>query len=371
MSRQLFCFSVICCALSACSSVAPNKAQGDFDYANKQEPKEFIVPDSLNQPNINQEYVISDKINNQGAVGEKMDIRSPSLVLPLAASSRTENNSSEAIIWFDKVLENTDLLTTIRSSLFSQLKSDSVGYDAIETLQDNSLKGHTETYESHWYHNEVETGWLFTDIESSTSMRFRYEFFVKPHGRSLSLKVSLIDYMKTDSTGGSKNILAHDKERFEMSMLNEITSQVDYDYRLQHRDNRLMRANQQLVSIGQNNESENAFIVEMELDDLWDNMPIFFEKHGFTITDLNESNHIYYVDFVKPDTSIWDKIWGDELPTFDLNDEKYQIALSSLNDDDKQTSVTIYNEKGEPLSLETVEKIFPIMKTGLSFKDFF
>ena len=246
MSRQLFYFSVISFTLSACSTVDNNRAQGDFDYAKQQEPKEFIVPENLDKPAAQQEFIIPNKINHQGPIGKKMDIRAPSLVLPLAASSRIMSESNESIIWFDKVLEDEDLLVFIRNALVSQLVSDDVSYTQVTLTEprDERLLGTYEAYESQWYHNEVETGWLFTDIELSTSMRFRYEFFLKPHGRSVSLKVSLIDFMKTDKDGGSKKIDPIDKQRAEMAMLNEIVAEVDYTYRLQQRENRLIRSNQ-------------------------------------------------------------------------------------------------------------------------------
>jgi len=373
MIRQLFYFSVLSIALSACSSSDNKRAQGSFDYATEQKSKAFIVPENLDKPPKQQRFLVSDKINYKGPVGQNMDVRAPSLVLPIATSSRVISESDDAIIWFDKVLEDKNLLTFIKNSLVSQLMSDDVSYDKVDSaiIHNDNVKGTTEVLESQWYHNEIETGWLFTDIELSTSMRFRYEFYLKPHGRSVSLKVSLIDYMKTNNDGGSKSIDPIDKQRAEMAMLNEIVAQVDYNYRLQQRENRLMRSNQKLVTIGENKESENAYVVEMALDNLWDNMPIFFEKHGFTITDLNETNKIYYVDFAKPESSIWDSIWGEDRPVIEVSDAKYQFVLAPLDDENQQTSVSIYNVDGEPLSLEALERIFPVIETGLSFRNFY
>nr|ANC57903.1 Outer membrane protein NlpB, lipoprotein component of the protein assembly complex [Colwellia sp. C1] len=375
MSRQLFYFSVLSLTLSACSSVDSKRAQGDFDYAKKQESKEFIVPKNLDQPATQQEFLITNKINHQGSIGNSVDIRAPSLVLPIAASSRVIAGSHDAIIWFDKTLEDKDLLAFIQKALVSQLTSDEVSYEIVgSSTQDepgSKKQSKTEIYESDWYNSQVETGWLFTDIESSTSLRFRYEFFLKPHGRSVSLKVSLIEYMKTDNDGGSKIIDPIDKQRAEMLMLNEIVAQVDYNYRLQQRENRLMRANQKLVAIGENSDAAPAYVVEMGLDNLWENMPIFFEKHGFTISDLNESDKIYYVDFSKPDISIWDGIWGNDRPIIDVSDAKYKFVLAPLDDKNRKTSVSIYNVDGESLPLETLERIFPVMETGLSFRNIY
>ena len=375
MSRQLFYFSMLSLTLTACSSVDSKRAQGNFDYAKKQESKAFIVPQELDKPAKNKEFLITKKINNQGSIGNEVDIRAPSLVLPIAASSRVIADSQDAIIWFDKALEDKDLLVFLQDALARQLTSDGVSYELVQSsAQDvpgSQSQSKTEIYESDWYHNEVETGWLFTDIESSTSIRFRYEFFLKPHGRSASLKVSLIDYLKTDSSGGSKTADPIDKHRAEILMLNEIVSQVDYNYRAKQRENRLLRANQKLVTIGENKEEETAYIVELGLDNLWDNMPIFFEKHGFIINDLNETNKIYYVTFAKPEISIWDSIWGDERPIIEFSDAKYQFVLAPFGDNDEKTSVSIYNADGEPLPLETLELGFPVVEAGLSFRNIY
>lgn len=371
MSRQFLYFSVFSLTLSACSGVDSKRAQGDFDYAKNTESKEFVVPESLDKPAKHNDFFITNEINHEGPIGDKMDVRSPSLVLPLAASSRIVADSDQAIIWFDKVLEDKDLFEFIKKAIVNQLTSDDVSYEEVLSDKNNNQELTSQTLESSWYHSEVESGWLFTDIEQATSLRFRYQLNVKPHRRSVSLQVSLIDYMKTDNEGGSKVVDPIDKQRAEMLMLNEIVAQVNYNYRLQQRENRLMRAKQKLVTIGENNSAESAYVVEMVLDNLWENMPIFFEKHGFTITDLDETNRIYFVDFIKPDVSIWDSIWGDDAPVIEVADAKYQFVLAPVATDKQKTSVSIYNADGEPISLEVLELIFPVVEKGLSFRDFY
>lgn len=225
-------------------------------------------------------------------------------------------------------------------------------------------------FESQWYNREKESGfWLFEEVESTESLRFRYQIESKPHGRSVAITVSLIDYMKTDQTGGTKSMNLLDKQRAEMAMLNEIVAQVDFKYRKQQRDNRLLRASQKLVVIGENALNEPTYIVEMELDLLWSNMPIFFEDHGFKVADLNETKKIYYVDFVKPDVSLWDKIWGEQMPIIELENQRYQFVLSPLGEKGEQTSVTIFDAQGDVLPSQTLEQIFPVIEPGLSFRD--
>jgi len=389
MSCRVVYLSLLALSLTACGSVNNKQADGSFDYQNKPEANELVIPANLSKPKQATDFYVSNKINHQGPIGKNMDIRAPSLVMPIAASSRVVEESGIAIIWFDKVLEDKDLLGFIEKVIKEQLAEDQVTYDYIEedtevtlskviegstSLKETSIKREgikTSIIESNWYHNEVDAGWIFEDIQLSKSVRFRYQLLAKPHGRSVSLRVSLIDFLQTDEQGGSKTMDPIDKQRAEKAMLNELIAAVDYNYRLQQREDRLARANQKLVTFGKNVEAEDAYVVEMGLEDLWGNMPIFFEKHGFTITDLNEDKKIYYVDFVKPDTSVWDSIWGDDVPVIDVNDAHYQFVLSPVDELNQKTTVTIYNAAGEPLPLEALERIFPVVEQGLSFRDVF
>ena len=389
MSCKVFYLSLLALSLTACGSVNNKQAQGSFDYQYKAEANDLVIPANLNKPKQANDFFVTDKINHQGPIGANMDIRAPSLVMPIAASSRVVEESGIAIIWFDKVLEDKDLLEFIEKVVKEQLTEDKVGYNYIEedtevtlskviegatSLKETSIKREgikTAIIESDWYHDEIDAGWIFTDIQFSKSVRFRYQLLAKPHGRSVSLRVSLVDFLQTDEKGGSKTMDPIDKQRAEKAMLNELIAAVDYNYRIQQRADRLTRANQKLVTLGKNIEEEDAYVIEMDLESLWGNMPLFFEKHGFTIADLNEDKKIYYVDFVKPDTSVWDSIWGEDVPTIDVNDAHYQFVLSSLDELNHKTAVTIYNAAGEPLPMATLERIFPVIEKGLSFRDVF
>ena len=69
--------------------------------------------------------------------------------------------------------------------------------------------------------------------------------------------------------------------------------------------------------------------------------------------------------------SIWDTIWGDKRPVIEVSDAKYQFVLEALDDKNHKTAVTIYNAEGEPLALDVLERIFPVMESGLSFRNFY
>ena len=356
--NRIAVFSLLALTVAACSSVDNKHAIGGFEYAKTSEAKKLIMPEGMDPLRQRPDFQISTEINYNGPIGQYLDVRAPSLVLPVAASSRVIAGSEDAIVWFDKILEDRELLTFIELALTNELTSAEVSLKPVED--------EPGVYESDWFNSESESGWIFKSIDSSESIRYRYQLIAKPHGRSVSLQVSLIDYMKTDLKGVGKSINPLDQQRAEMAMVNAIIGQVDYMYRLEEREIRVLRANKEMLVIGENPQAEPAYIIEMDMDYLWSNLPVFFEKYGFVITDLNETKKIYYVDFVRPDMSIWDKLWGDDAPIVDILDAKYQFVLTKI---DNQTALTIYDDNGNALAIETLNRIFDVMEPGLSFRD--
>lgn len=361
MNRKIFYFSLLSVAVASCGTVNNKLALGDFEYTKQKQGKALEIPNDLDKPNTSTEYFITDNINRNGPIGANVDVRSPSLVLPIAASTRSDSNLSAAKVWFDQVLEDVDLKTFVIDAIKTQLAEDNV------SVSESNPVG--PVLKSDWYTKEVISGvWPFKSVDSSESIRYQYVLESKPHGRSVALQVTLAEYMKTDSSGGSKTIDLIEQQRAEMAMLNKIISQVDYQYRLQQRENRLLRANKKFVTVGENSASEAAYIVEISADLLWSNLPLFFADHGFSITDLNESDKIYYVDYVKPEIGFWDSIWGDDKPVAEIPDGKYQFKLAEV---DERSIVTIYDEQGNALSADVLNQIFNVMGPGLSFKDAF
>ena len=68
---------------------------------------------------------------------------------------------------------------------------------------------------------------------------------------------------------------------------------------------------------------------------------------------INESKKIYYVDYKKPESGLWDKIWGDDMPVIDLDEQEFQFKLT---ENDNATHLTIYDNEGNALSNETLNR---------------
>jgi len=365
MNRKLFCISLISFSLTAslagCTSVSNKQAHGNFDYAEKDEATALTIPDGLQKPKQKRDFYVPKVANSNAPIGKAMDIRAPALVIPVAAASRIEGNAGDAQVWFDQVIDDKDLLGFIRDALKSQLATDGVALTPVGS--DNLV------FESDWYIHEKEDGfWLMKEVVKTEKMRYKYTLEAKPHGRSVAIKVDLIEYSKKDPNGTVTDMNPIDQHRAEMAMLNTLIGEVDYQYRIYKHQLLQSKANKTIVTVGENNKSDAAFIVDMELDSLWSSAPTFFRENGFEVTDLNESKHIYYVDFVKPEPGFWGSMWGDDKPVLDLADGKYKFVFSEFND---KTAVTLLDEDGLALPSEKLEAILPVMESGLSFNNLF
>lgn len=360
MNRKYLCLSLLSLSIAACSNVSNKQANGGFEYAKNDEALPIAVPDNLITPKGHQKFSIP-LAETEGPIGEEVDIRAPSLVLPLASSTRVEGNDGEAKVWFDKTAEDKDLLELIRSVLNKKSQQDNVELQSVNSTN--------TVYDTSWYTSEKETGmWMFKEIEETEQVRFRYILGSKPHGRSVSVEVDVIEYLKKNSESTTTEINSIDKHRAEMNILNQVIGEVDFMYRGFKRDVILEKMNNNVLSVGMNANNDETYIVSMDTDLLWSNLPQFFVEYGFTVTDLNESQKLFFVDFIKPGTGFWANVWGDDKPQLDLPDGKYRFDLDSMGVD--KTSLTLLDENGTPLSSETIEKLQPLMEKGLSFTKF-
>lgn len=359
MNRQLLYVSLLSATIVACSSNDKRTADGGFEYMKVDEGKPLMMPEGLKAPKQESTYFVTKDINLNGPTGDNMDIRAPSLVLPIATSTRLEPKTNEAVVWFDQEIDDVKLSDFIQQTIKQMLEENNAELIVVDA--DNHI------YESTWIRKESEEGGFFRSKIDSKSEKYRFTLDVKPHGRSLLLKVELIDYEASVLKGKLTPI---DEHRAEVAMVNNVIGHVDYEYRLKQREHRLMIANQKLLSTGQNLKGEPTYFVELQRDLLWQNLPNFFNDYGFTVNDLNETKRIYYVTFEKPEIGLWDSIWGSDTPIVDIENAKYQFRLYE-SDSPTKTALTIYNEAGEPVPLSVLEKIFPVVEPGLSFRNVF
>ena len=359
MGRRIFYFSLLSLSLAACSNVETRKqALGDFDYLNIEPTKPITVPENLNAPTERELYKVPDVENDDGPLGKRVDVRAPALVLPLASGSRIDEFDKSAAIWFDKVDDDRDLREQVIQAIRNYLKDENV-----ELLVDDPANN---TWQSDWFHIEEESGYLFwKSVDLSESWQFKFTLVTKPHGRSVGLNVELVKYMYTDEQRATKKIDPIEEQRVEVAMVNSITSQLDYQYRLNSKEDRIARANMQIVTLVENEQGDTVLNIDYPIDELWSYLPGFFDKYNFKVTDLNEDKYIYHTEFTYVEASLWETIWGDDAPVIDIESGVYRFKLVEVG---KQTQLIISDDQKTPLSKELLEKNFEILDPALSFR---
>ncbi len=360
MDRRILYFSLLSLSLAACSNMETRKqAQGDFDYVNIEQDSKLTIPDNLSRPESHELYTIPAPTNLDGAVGIEVDVRAPALALPTANGSRIDEFDKTAAIWYDKVDDNRDL-----NALVGQAVSDYMTSNNVEIVNQNP---ENHEWESGWFESQTESGsWFWKSIDSTEAWRYKYSLVTKPHGRSVGLNVELVDYKFTSQNKSESQIDQIEKARVEMAMVNAITTELSYIYRVNNREDRIARANLQLVNIGESEQGEPALIIDYPPDELWIYISGFFEKYGFRITDLNEDKRIYEVYYTKPDNSFWDSLWGDEVPVIEMENGTYEFHLKELG---KKTAMVIVDEQNNPVSEKILLDNFDILDPALSFKE--
>ncbi|WP_371372569.1 outer membrane protein assembly factor BamC [Thalassotalea aquiviva] len=360
MDRRIFLFSLMSLSLAACSSYETRKqANGEFNYVDLTQGSTLTIPENLDKPDFNDTFYIPDVTKQDQPVGQAVDIRAPALALPTATGSRVDEFDKTATIWFDKVDDNRDLKQLVVQAITDYL--DEHGVALIKADEQNN------TFESDWVKHDHESGSLFwNSVEASESWRFKYSLLTKPHGRSIGLNVDLIDYVLKSDEGLVTNIDPIEQSRVEMAMVNDITTQLGYIYRVNNREDRIARANMKLVKYGQSKNGQPALIIDYPVEQYWNYIPSFFEKYGFKVTDLNEDKFIYQVYYTKPETGVWDSIFGDELPVVELEDGTYEFHLQPF---DGKTALVISDDQNNVLSEELLLDNFDILEPALSFKE--
>ena len=76
---------------------------------------------------------------------------------------------------------------------------------------------------------------------------------------------------------------------------------------------------------------------------------------NFTINELDDEKGLITATYEKPDSSVWDSIWGDDIAELPLESGQYQMLLNKNNSGG--TSITWMDEEGETLEPGTMNDL--------------
>ncbi|ALS98447.1 outer membrane protein assembly factor BamC [Lacimicrobium alkaliphilum] len=340
--------------LAACSTPQERRiANDDFEYLKQDNRQTLKVPEGLRAPQQSREYQIPELGPDapRNLLGEKLQVLSPPLVLPLVTGSHVEEGQRSATVFFDQVDDSQPLDTSVWGSLISYLEEQGIGVDSFDK--------DAGTLVTDWMlmETELDTGWFdWTTTERSVGRRFEFKLDVKPHGRTAALKVRLKDYLETvgKQTRSAEELNADDIRRNEVDILNRVIGH--YQQQLQIANIRKVREIRQGMNMqmGSNAKGEPAFIVEGDYDIAWTRIQLVLRKLGFNVKDLDKSNGLLFVSYEGSESSWWDSLWGndDDLP---LEKQEYRLHLSRLED---KTVITFMDNESNNLSENLLSGIF-------------
>ncbi|PCC12560.1 outer membrane protein assembly factor BamC [Pseudoalteromonas sp. JB197] len=319
-------------SLSGCS-VFTNDAHDERNYRAHEAVK---VPASLSQPAQDPTYKmdVGQYSNNPDAT----NYRPPAQVLTVAKGSWVEETDKNARVYFDKNDGIDDLDEFIWESINAVLADNNT-----QATKADKLLGIIET---DWYAIiKPEESWLWNSDESVDLERFKFTIEEKSHQRTASLSAELIDFK------GDQPLSDLLKQQLEVRALNQVISEFDYRYRQLEVD---MRKRQGIISLemGFDNKGNAALVTEQSYEAVFDRFSGFLERLSFTIVEINQDTGLITADYKKPESSVWDSIWGDEVAQLPIDEGQYQILVSKTKQGG--TSLTWMDEQGDTLEPGTM-----------------
>ncbi|MBV7317021.1 outer membrane protein assembly factor BamC [Shewanella sp. NIFS-20-20] len=351
---------VLLTLVSACSSSLDRRhANGDDDYVNSATSPILTIPAPLKAPNYSKEFDIpslSDTANTT-LVGMALDIRPPLQILPMAEGTHVEEGTDTIKVVVESIDNSVDLKQEIYDTLKDYLVRKGIGI-AAEDYE-------AGTIDTDWIENNevLDTSLWGNDKVYTLKQRYRFDVQVRPHGRTGSLVISLIDHQESFD-GDIKNIelTAADKQRYTIDMLN---SAVAY---LSLKRNDAMQAKRieqsQGIEVGLVESEHDYFLAKAPYDRVWERLRIVLPEMGFEIVDLDPAKSLFFVNF-NDESGFWSSLWGDsQLP---LKKGSYRIKLAG-GSDTNETVIKLSDIADEPLDNDIIKQVYDAFSDLMSEK---
>ena len=331
-------------SLSGCS-IFTDEAHHKRNYRAGEAVK---TPQGLAQPAQDPTYKmeVAEYDNNP----EAKNYRPPAQVLTVAKGSWVEETDKQARVYFDKNDGIVDLDEYIWDSVQAVLAE-----HQTSTVKEDKLLGSIETG---WYAIiKPEEGWLWDSEDEISQQRFLFTIEEKSHQRTASLSSKLVDY-KSDEVELTPLL----QQQLEVRALNQVIAEFDYRYRQLEVE---MRKRQGIISLemGFDSKGNAALVTEQDYFAVFDRFSGFLERLSFTIVEIDQDRGLITADYVKPESSVWDSIWGDELAQLPIDEGQYQILVSRT--DGGGTSLTWMDDEGNTLEPGTMNGLQQALESAL------
>jgi outer membrane protein assembly factor BamC len=350
--------------LTACSSLEEREvASGSFEYIKEQPGQKIKIPDDVDSPNFNDTFKLPELGENAPltAVGKDLSVQSPSLVLPVVSGSHIEDGSKEAIVWFDQVDDSLPLDTAIWNSLIRFLETEGIGVEMFDKDKQRLVTGWVlvdESEENKWY--------SWSSSERTIGQRFEFSLNKKPHGRTASLSVELLDYKEKLDAQSTEITQVKDKRRNEVNILNQVVKNYEFETKVADvKRFRQIREGLQM-ELGFDSDGEPAFVVAADYDITWPRLLLVLRKLGFDVKDYDKINGLLFVKYNGAEDGWWSNIWSSDKNEIDLKPEEYRIKVESLG---AKTSITLLDNASKPFPVNKLTDLYPAFLETMSADD--
>lgn len=290
-------------------------------------PSQFDIPPAPNAP-------VTD-----------VELKSPMQVLALATNSRVEEEEKEARIWFERSEFTGDLLPYLKKNVldFGTEKQIEIKQNAQDPM----------VFETGWVSRFEEEGFWFwkSQVEKEQS-RFLIKFEPKTHGRSVGVRVQLLEHR---FIGNDNQLSAIAQKREEVYFLNRL---VDKVATVELAQIKLKKAQSRQITLttGFDAEGNAAMLTGQSIDVAWSQLELMFEQNGFVVNDLNRTNYTFFLTYKEPETGFWDSLWSDDnVITVPLAAGDYQLVLTKS---EVGTTLSWRDSLGKTLSADQVNGLY-------------
>lgn len=339
-------------ALAGCSSaIDQRQANGSDAYLQAQATESLMIPVNLSEPKYSGQYTIPtlDVAADKTLVGNKLDIRPPLQILPLAEGTHVEQGADNIKVVIESVNNGYDLKQEIYDYL--------VGFLAAKNINTTRSDIVTGVIETDWipYEQVIDSNLFGEDQVYKMQQRYRFSLEMSPHGRTGKLVIDLIDnQIETPMNTPEIFLSGEDKRRYTIDMLNSAVMYIS-----QGRETVLAQQQQEQsrgIETSFVGEEPAYFIANAEQDQVWNRLQLVLPELGFEVTDLDRSIQTLYVDY-GDNVGFWGSMFGSE--TLDLEEGRYQVQLFP-GTNNQQTRIAIKQLDGEAIALETLQQLSPI-----------
>lgn len=343
-------------------------AEGGFDYLEVEDRGQLTFPEDLEARQQRAQFQIPPLSDQQrgGSLGEAVSVRSPAQVLSLAPGSRVDEATRESRIAFDAVEGISDLPSWVWDAVEEVVAE--TGAQIIERDSERLIV--TAPYRIEQYSQR--RGGFFSlfsreRIRFSSEQALRIEMQAASHRRSAALDVTATDirWLRNGQAVSRENVPVMLQRDLEVGFLNQVSQRLARSY-----EGERLQAAQLGIDLrrGENADANAAFIIDSSFTVAWALMPGVFERAGFAIDDLNQSEGTYYTSYepggkrsIFRRLAFWSRAQEGDLPL-----DRGTEVVFTVDERDGVTYIVAQIDD-EPVSAEQLDAWFPVF--ARAFRD--